>query len=213
MTIRNSQTLGIPMYFFLFYLSFADACFSTTIAPMLIADSVSEKKVISFNECMIQIFAFHFVGCMEILVLVLMPIDHYVAICQPLWYTAIVNQRVCGTLVKLAWVGACIHSSAQILLALRLPFCGPNVIVHYFCDAQPLLKLACIDTYVINLLVVFNSGAICMISPLLISHVLPYIFCIIIVQKEERKPYLLAPLILLLLYYSLYRVYTHTLAL
>jgi olfactory receptor len=81
MTIRNSQTLGIPMYFFLFYLSFADACFSTTIAPMLIADSVSEKKVISFNECMIQIFAFHFVGCMEILVLVLMPIDHYVAIC------------------------------------------------------------------------------------------------------------------------------------
>ena len=62
MTIRNRQTLGSPMCFFLFYLSFADACFSTTTAPMLIADSVSEKKVISFNECMIQIFAFHFVG-------------------------------------------------------------------------------------------------------------------------------------------------------
>ena len=89
----------------------------------------------------------------------------------------------------------------------------PSVIDHYFCDTQPLLKLACIDTYVINLLVVFNSGTICMISPLLISHVLPYVLCIIIVHKEERKPYLLAPLILLLLYYSLYRVYTHTLAL
>ena len=79
-TIRYSQTLGSPMYFFLFYLSFADACFSTTTAPRLIVDSVSKKKVISYNECMTQIFAFHFFGCMEILVLVLMSLDRYVAI-------------------------------------------------------------------------------------------------------------------------------------
>ena len=174
MTIRYSQTLQSPMYFFLFYLSFADACFSTTTAPRLIVDSVSEKKAISFNECMTQIFAFHFFGCMEILVLVLMSFDRYVAICKPLQYTAIMSQCVCDTLVKLAWVGACMHSSAQILLALKLPFCGPNVIDHYFCDMQPLLKLACVDAYVINLLIVFNSGTICIVSflLLLISYVL-----------------------------------------
>ncbi|XP_070319237.1 olfactory receptor 4C11-like [Odocoileus virginianus] len=173
MTIRNSQTLGSPMYFFLFYLSFADACFSTTTAPRLIVDSISEKKVISFNGCMTQIFAFHFFGGMGILVLVLMSFDHYVAICKLLQFTAIMSQCVCGSLVKLAWVGACIHSLAQILLVLRLPFCGPNVIDHYFCDTQPLLKLAYIDTNVINLLIVFNSGAICMVSftLLLISYV------------------------------------------
>ena len=123
MTIRYSQTLGSPMYFFLFYLSFVDACLSTTTAPRLIIDSISEKKIISYNECMTQIFVFHFFGCMGILVLVLMSFDRYVAICKPLRYTAIMSQRVCGTLVKLAWVGACIHSSAQIFLALRLPFC------------------------------------------------------------------------------------------
>uniref|UniRef100_A0A8C6D8Q9 Olfactory receptor n=1 Tax=Moschus moschiferus TaxID=68415 RepID=A0A8C6D8Q9_MOSMO len=173
-TIQYSQTLQSPMYFFLFYLSFADACFSTTTAPRLIADSVSEKKAISFNDCMTQIFAFHFFGCMEILVLVLMSFDRYVAICKPLRYTAIMSQRVCGTLVKLAWVGACIHSSAQILLALKLLFCGPNVIDHYFCDMQPLLKLACVDAYVINLLIVFNSGAICMVSFLLL--LISYVF-------------------------------------
>ena len=109
---------------------------------------------------MTQISAFHFFGCMETLVLVLMSFDRYVAICKPLRYTAIISQRVCGSLVRLAWMGSCIHASAQILLALKVPFCGPSVIDHYFCDMQPLLKLACVDTYVISLLIEFNSGAI-----------------------------------------------------
>ncbi|XP_017652264.2 olfactory receptor 4C11-like [Nannospalax galili] len=172
-TIKTSRTLESPMYFFLFYLSFADACFSTTTAPRLIVDSLSQKKIISYNECMTQVFAAHFFGCMEIFVLILMAFDRYVAICKPLRYTTIMAQRVCAVLVIVAWVGSCIHSSAQIFLALRLPFCGPNVIDHYFCDLQPLLKLACMDTYVINLLVVSNSGAICMVSfiLLLISYI------------------------------------------
>ncbi|XP_049991941.1 olfactory receptor 4C11-like [Alexandromys fortis] len=163
-TIKKSRTLDSPMYLFLFYLSFADACFSTTTAPKLIMDSLSKKKTITYNECMTQVYAAHFFGCMEIFVLILMAFDRYVAICRPLRYTAIMSQRICGVLVILAWVGSCIHSSAQLFLALRLPFCGPNVIDHYFCDLQPLLKLACMDTYVINLLVVSNSGAICMVS-------------------------------------------------
>ena len=172
-TIKTSRTLESPMYFFLFYLAFADACFSTTITPRLIVDALSQKKTISYNECMTQVFASHFFGCMEIFFLILMAYDRYVAICEPLRYTNIMSWQVCGALVKLTWVGSCIHSSAQIFLALRLTFCGPNVIDHYFCDLQPLLKLACMDTYVINLLVVSNSGAICMVSfiILLISYV------------------------------------------
>ena len=72
--------LGSPMYFFLFYLSFADMCFLPTAAPRLLIDSVSEKEVISCNESMTQIFAVHFFGCMEILVLIFMSFDYYVAI-------------------------------------------------------------------------------------------------------------------------------------
>jgi olfactory receptor len=82
---------------------------------------------------MIQIFAGHFFGCMEILVLILMSFDLYVAICKPLRYTTIMNQDVCHSLVNLAWVGSFIHSLAQLCLALKLPFCGPNVIDHFFC--------------------------------------------------------------------------------
>ncbi|KAB0380285.1 hypothetical protein FD755_008069 [Muntiacus reevesi] len=146
-TIKTSRTLESPKYFFLFYWSFADACFSTTTASRLIVDALSQEKTISYNECMNQVFAAHFV-----------------AICKPLRYTTIMNWHLSGVLVILAWVGPCIHSSAQIFLALRLPFCGHSVIDHYFCDLQPLLKLACMDTSVINFPVVSNSGAICMVS-------------------------------------------------
>uniref|UniRef100_A0A8C3W960 Olfactory receptor n=1 Tax=Catagonus wagneri TaxID=51154 RepID=A0A8C3W960_9CETA len=163
-TIKTSRALGSPMYFFLFYLSFCDTCFSTSIAPRMIVDALMKKTTISFSECMIQVFTFHFFGCLEIFILILMAVDRYVAICKPLHYTTIMSHRVCGVLVALAWVGSCVHSSAQIFLALSLPFCGPNVIDHYFCDLQPLLDLACADTYVTNLLLVSNSGAICTVS-------------------------------------------------
>ncbi|XP_016279018.1 olfactory receptor 4C11-like isoform X1 [Monodelphis domestica] len=163
-TIKTSSTLGSPMYFFLSYLSIADSCFSTTTAPKLILDNLSHKNTISFDECMTQIFAMHFFGCMEILVLVLMAYDRYVAICKPLHYSVIMNRRVCGILILLAWVGSFLHSIAQIILIFNVPFCGPNVIDHYFCDMQPLLRLGCMDTYVLNLLVVTNSGAICLAS-------------------------------------------------
>ncbi|XP_010600449.2 olfactory receptor 4C11-like [Loxodonta africana] len=174
MTIRYSRMLGGPMYFFLFYLSFADACYSTTTAPRLIIDAVSKKEVISYNECMTQIFAAHSFECMEISVLILMAFDRYVAICKPLRYTTIMSQCVCDEFLNLAWVGSHIHSLVQIFMVLKLLFCGPNVIDHYFCDVQPLLKLVCMDTYVINLLIVFNSGAICMVS--FITLIISYIF-------------------------------------
>ncbi|NP_001378137.1 olfactory receptor family 4 subfamily C member 11D [Equus caballus] len=160
-TIKSNQTLETPMYFFLFYLSLADSCFSTSTAPRLIVNALSATTIISYNECMTQVFALHLFGCMEIFVLIRMAMDRYVAICKPLHYPTIMSAQVCITLIVLAWIGSFIHSIAQIILALRLPFCGPNLIDHYCCDLQPLLKLACMDTYLINLLLVSNSGAIC----------------------------------------------------
>ncbi|XP_047372999.1 olfactory receptor 4C16-like [Sciurus carolinensis] len=163
-TIKTSQVLGSPMYFFLFYLSLSDTCFSTSIAPRTLMDALSKKTTISFNQCIIQVFTLHFFGCMEVFILTLMAVDRYVAICKPLHYMTIMSHRVCSVLVAVAWVGSCVHSLVQIFLALSLPYCGPNEIDHYFCDLEPLLKLACADTYVINLLLVSNSGAICTVS-------------------------------------------------
>nr|XP_058162281.1 olfactory receptor 4C11-like [Dasypus novemcinctus] len=166
-TIKFSWSLGCPMYF-LFFLFFADVYFSTFTAPRLIVDALSAKEIISYNEFMTQVFAPHLFGIMEIFVLIFTAVDRYVAICKPLPYPTIMRRQVCTILIILAWIGSFIHSTAQIVLALRLPFCGPSLIDHYCCDLQPLLKLACMDTYVINLLLVSNSGALCSSSFLLL---------------------------------------------
>ncbi|XP_047373842.1 olfactory receptor 4C16-like [Sciurus carolinensis] len=163
-TIKTSRAFGSPMYFFLFHLSLPDTCFSTSIAPRKIVDALLKNTTISFSECIIQVFPLHFFGCLEIFILILMAVDHYVAICKPLHCMTIMSCWVCSVLVAVAWVGSCAHSLVQIFLALCLPFCGPSEINHYFCDLEPLFKLTCTDTYVTNLLLVSNSGAICTVS-------------------------------------------------
>lgn len=157
-TIKTSQALGSPMYYFLFYLSLSDTCFSTTVAPRTIVDSLRKEASISFSECLIQVFVLHLFGTQEVFILVLMAVDRYVAICKPLHYMNTMSRQVCGMLVAIVCVGSCVHSLVQIFLALSLSFCGPKEIDHYFCDLQPLLKLACSDIYVINILFVANSG-------------------------------------------------------
>ncbi|XP_074084058.1 olfactory receptor 4C11-like [Macrotis lagotis] len=168
LTIKTSPSLASPMYFFLTNLSIADSCFSTTTAPKLIVDSISQANTISFDQCITQIFSMHFFGCMEILILIVMAFDRYVAICKPLHYPVIMNQRVCSILILLTCGGAFLHSIVQTILILTVPFCGPNIIDHYFCDLQPLLRLGCMDIYVINLLLVFNSGTLCTVSFILL---------------------------------------------
>ena len=122
-TIRGSRLREQPMYFFLSCLSFMDVCFTSTVAPKLITDSLAQRKTISYNSCMAQMFYAHFFGAAEIFILVAMAYDHYAAMCRPLCYTAIMSTRVC---YALWWPPFSWHLSTQSCM-YWLSRCCPSV--------------------------------------------------------------------------------------
>ncbi|XP_068844161.1 olfactory receptor 4B1-like [Capricornis sumatraensis] len=168
LTVRVSKSLRSPMYFFLSHLSLVEISYSSTVVPKFITDLLSKIKTISLEGCVAQIFFFHLFGVAEIFLLTVMAYDRYVAICKPLHYTTIMSRPVCHRLVAASWLGGIVHSMVQILVTVQLPFCGPNVIDHYFCDLHPLFRLACTDTSVEGVVVLANSGLISVFSFLLL---------------------------------------------
>ncbi|XP_006865197.1 PREDICTED: olfactory receptor 4B1-like [Chrysochloris asiatica] len=168
LTVNVSKSLNSPMYFFLNYLSLVEISYSSTVVPKFITDLLTKIKTISLEGCLTQIFFFHFFGLTEILLLTVMAYDRYVAICKPLHYTTIMSRPVCHLLVAISWLGGIIHSVIQILVTVQLPFCGPNVIDHYFCDLHPLFKIACTDTFVDGVIILAISGLISVISFLIL---------------------------------------------
>ncbi|XP_027716668.1 olfactory receptor 10AG1-like [Vombatus ursinus] len=144
---KINPALHTPMYFFLQNFSFLEICYTSVTFPRMLADLWSQKRTISFVACAVQTCFLYILGVTECLLLGVMAYDRYVAICKPLYYPLIMNHKLCVQLVVASWVigvPVLIEETYQIF---SLNFCGPNLINHIFCDSPPLFKLACGDTY------------------------------------------------------------------
>ncbi|XP_037691058.1 olfactory receptor 4K15-like [Choloepus didactylus] len=172
LTIIFEPALHTPMYFLLSNLSFIDLCLSTFATPKMIADFLVEHKIISFEGCMAQIFYQHVFGGAEMMLLVAMAYDRYVAICRPLHYAAIMSLCKCTGLVLGSWTIGVLHSLSQLFFIVNLPFCGPNKVDSFFCDLPLVIKLACTDTYLLQILMLSYSDlmAVSSFALLLISY-------------------------------------------
>ncbi|KAM4851209.1 olfactory receptor 2D3-like [Urocitellus parryii] len=162
--VHIDTRLHTPMYFFLKNRSFADFCFSTTIVPKMLSHFLVIRKTISFIGCSTQMFFFLVMGCTESSLLAVMSYDRYVAVCKPLHYSAIMTHRVCVLLVIGSWVSGVFVSLVDTTFTLCLPYQGPNIINHYFCEPPALLKLASEDTYKAEM-ALFAMGVIILLGP------------------------------------------------
>ncbi|XP_007954724.1 olfactory receptor 2B11-like [Orycteropus afer afer] len=135
--------LHSPMYFFLTNLSFLDMCYTTSIVPQMLVNLGSSKKTISYMGCAFQLYFFHMMGGTECLLLAIMSLDRYVAICRPLHYTLIMNQRTCILLVSIMWLSGMTYAVSETSVTLQLPLCGLNKLDHLLCEIPVLIKIAC----------------------------------------------------------------------
>lgn len=167
-TVIFDSCLHTPMYFLLINLSCIDMILASFATPKMIADFLRDRKTISWWGCYSQMFFMHLLGGSEMMLLVAMAIDRYVAICKPLYYMTIMSPRLLIGLLLFSYAVGFVHSSSQMAFMLNLPFCGPNVVDSFFCDLPLVIKLACGDTYVLQLLVVADSGLLSLVCFLLL---------------------------------------------
>nr|XP_002743171.2 olfactory receptor 13C7 [Callithrix jacchus] len=143
-TVLDSR-LHTPMYFFLGNLSFLDICYTTSSVPLILDSFLTPRKTISFSACAVQMFLSFAMGATECVLLSVMAFDRYVAICNPLRYPVVMSTATSVPMAVSSWVAGSVTATVQTSLAMRLPFCGDNIIDHFTCEILAVLKLACAD--------------------------------------------------------------------
>lgn len=167
--IQMEPCLQTPMYFFLTNLSFLDICYTSTNVPQMLSNLVGKRNTIPFSSCATQMYFSLSFGMIECVLLGVMAYDRYVAICHPLHYTFIMDQNTCIQLAVISWSSSFLSSMVINVLMLSLPYCGPNILNHFFCEVPSVLSLACTDTSFTELVVFIFSIIIVFIPFLLIT--------------------------------------------
>ncbi|CAO2636027.1 Olfactory receptor 7G1 [Lemmus lemmus] len=165
LAVSIDSHLHTPMYFFLCNLSFTDICVSTTTVPKLLLNIQAHDQSITNVGCISQVYSMLTFCGVESCLLTVMAYDRYVAICQPLRYTIIMNPFLCILLVLLSLIISTINALLHTLLVLQLFFCTENDIPNFFCELGQITKLACSDTF-INIIFIYMATIVFSVIPL-----------------------------------------------
>ena len=177
--------LHSPMYYFLSNLSLIDMWYSTVTVPKMLMTLVSpEGSPISFPSCVAQLYSFHVLGSTECFLYTVMAYDRFLAISYPLRYASMMSGRTCAILSTTTWLSGSVHSAAQTTPTFRLPFCGPNQIQHYICDAPAILKLACADKSIVEM-VIFVVASDCFL--LIVLSYVSIVHSILKIRTSEGR--------------------------
>ncbi|XP_039081342.1 olfactory receptor 2T33-like [Hyaena hyaena] len=144
--IREDPRLHMPMYYLLSQLSLMDVILVSTIVPKMAANYLMGTRSISPAGCGAQIFLFLTLGGGECFLLAAMAYDRYVAICHPLRYPILMNQKLCLHMTTGSWFLGGADGLMQAGTTLSFPYCHSREINHFFCEAPSLVRLACADT-------------------------------------------------------------------
>ncbi|XP_012873714.1 PREDICTED: olfactory receptor 6C2-like [Dipodomys ordii] len=188
LTLLDSH-LKTPMYFFLQNFAFLEISFTSACIPRYLYNIATGDRSITYTTCVIQVFFTDIFGVIEFFLLAIMSYDRYVAICKPLHYVTIMNSRVCRKLVLCCWMAGLLIIFPPLTLFLNLKFCNSNIIDYFFCDASPILKISCSDTWLIEQLVILCAVLTFILT--LICVVLSYIYIIKTILRfpsaQQRK--------------------------
>ncbi|XP_063148915.1 olfactory receptor 9G4-like [Candoia aspera] len=171
--IYLDSRLHTPMYFFVGNLSFLDIWYSSVYTPRILSDCVSRNKHMSLAGCAAQFFFSAGLAFSECFLLAFMAYDRFVAICNPLCYITAMPKKLCVQLVVGSYIAGFANAIVHTSNTFRLRFCGNNIINHYFCDVAPLVKLACDDTrvYEVILSAVVGCSMLATIAVIVSSYI------------------------------------------
>ncbi|XP_012785025.2 olfactory receptor 2F1-like [Ochotona princeps] len=184
--IGMDTRLHLPMYFFLCNLSAVDLCYTSSGVPQMLVHFLLEKKTISFTRCGTQLFFSLALGGTEFLLLAAMAYDCYVAVCNPLHYTALMSPRLCVALAAVSWLVGLADSAIETAVTMRLPTCGHNVLNHVACETLALVRLACVDITLNQVVMVASSVVVLLVPCFLVSLSYTYIVAAILQIRSTQ---------------------------
>ncbi|XP_073480313.1 olfactory receptor 5G3-like [Aquarana catesbeiana] len=144
--VATVDQLKIPMFFLVKHLATSDVLLTTSVLPMTLEVIIKDEVRVSLYGCITQLYVIGTCNCSQCFIIALMSYDRYLAICNPLRYSSLMNSHVFSQLIIGLWVLVIVLMLSEMIVQFQYNYCGLNSLDHYFCDFGPLVKLSTSDT-------------------------------------------------------------------